>query len=420
MRHVRIVSLLVVVAAIFLAACDRLVTVPAPSRVLASSLDSPENAALLLNGVAADFECAFGQYIVAQGLVGNELEVATGLIVMKEYDRRDFRPFGSSYALNTCDTQFDVGVYKPLSTARWQADQLDSLLQVWTDAQVPTRMSMLATSAVYGGYSLVLLGESMCSAAIDLGPELTPTQLFQAAEARFTTAIAAAKTSGNTVAVNAAYVGRARARQRQGRLPEASADASLVPDGFVFNATFSTESPRRYNAVQTRNYNDQNFTIDPSYRNLTYAGVPDPRVTLTNTGKFAAGDGRTPLWLETKYPTQSSPIPIATSREAQLIVAEASGGQTAVNIINTLHSRAGLPPFASIDPATIMAQILYERKTELFLESHGLGDIRQYNIPLTPPPGAIFKDGSGTYAAQTCFPLPDVERLNNPNIRKTP
>lgn len=401
-----------------LAACDQLVTVPAPSRVVATALDDPSNATLLMNGVAADFECAFGQYIVAQGLVGNELEVATGLIVMKEYDRRDFKPFGSSYAINTCDTQFDVGVYKTLSTARWDADHLDSLLGTWTDAQVPNRTSMLARSAVYGGYSLVLLGESMCSAAIDLGPELTPAQLFQAAEDRFTKAIAAAQTSNNTPALNAARVGRARAYAREGKLTQAAADAALVPDGFVFNATYSNDSPRRQNGVWTRNYRDQNFTIDPSYRNLSVGGVPDPRVSLLNTGRLAAGDGRTPLWQETKYPAIDSPIPIASWQEAQLILAEASGGQTAVNTINTLHQRAGLPPFSSSDPAAIKAQILYERKAELFLQSQGLGDIRQYNLALTPAPGVVFKDGSGTYASQTCFPLPDVERLNNPNISK--
>ena len=28
--------------------------------------------------------------------------------------------------------------------------------------------------------------------------------------------------------------------------------------------------------------------------------------------------------------------------------------------------------------------------------------------------------GGGLYGTQTCFPLPDVERVNNPNISKTP
>jgi hypothetical protein len=398
------------------AACDQLVDVDAPSRVIATSLEDPSQADLLANSVGADFECAFTHYIVAQGLVGNELEVSTGAIVIKEYDRRDFKTFGSSYSNVLCESTVDVGVYKPLSIARWDGDHLLGLLEKWTDAQVANRQAKIATTAMYTGFSLVLLGESMCSAAIDVGPEMTPAQLFAAAEARFTKAIAAATAANNTTILNAARVGRARALLRQGKKAEAAADARLVPNGFTFNATYSSDAPRRENAVWTRNQRSQSFTIDPSFRALTYAGVPDPRVAVTDQKRFAAGDGRTPLWTANKYPAATTPIPLATWREARLIVAEAEGGQSAVAQINLLHAAAGLPPFNSSDPATITNQILYERKAELFLESHGLGDIRQYAIPLTPAPGTVFKDGSGTYTNQTCFPLPDVERLNNPNI----
>ena len=37
------------------------------------------------------------------------------------------------------------------------------------------------------------------------------------------------------------------------------------------------------------------------------------------------------------------------------------------------------------------------------------------NLPYTPAPGAPFPHG-GFYGDQRCLPLPDVERLNNPNI----
>jgi hypothetical protein len=410
-------SALGVVGLLLVAACDSLVQVDAPSRVIASGLEDPSQADLLTNSVGADFECAFGHYVVAQGLVGNELEVATGAIVMKEYDRRDFKTFGSSYSIVLCEDGTNVGVYKPLSIARWDGDHLLGLLAKWTDAEVTNRQSKIATAALYTGYSLVLLGESMCSAAIDVGPEMTPAQLFAAAEERFGRAIAAATQAGNNTVLNAARVGRARALMRQGKKAAAAADARLVPDGFTFNATYSSDSPRRENGVWTRNQRAQNFTIDPSYRGLTFAGVPDPRVKVTDQKRFAASDGRTPLWTADKYPSATTPIPLATWREARLIVAEAEGGQSAVTQINVLHTAAGLPAFNSSDPVAITNQILYERKAELFLESQGLGDIRQYNIPLTPAPGTVFKDGSGTYTNQVCFPLPDVERLNNPNIK---
>ncbi len=84
-------------------------------------------------------------------------------------------------------------------------------------------------------------------------------------------------------------------------------------------------------------------------------------------------------------------------------------------MIHTLHSAVGLPPFASTDPVAIQNQILYEREAQFFLDSHALGDLRQFNIPLFPAPGSPFKDG-GTYGSQTCFPLPQNESTNNPNI----
>jgi hypothetical protein len=142
--------------------------------------------------------------------------------------------------------------------------------------------------------------------------------------------------------------------------------------------------------------------------------VPDPRVPVVNTGRTGP-NGQTVIWAQQKYPTAGAPIPIARWAEAQLIIAEAEGGQSAVAIINALRSRVGLPLFASTDEAEIMNQIIEERRREFFLESHHLGDLIRYNLPLNPPPGTPFVNG-GVYGDMKCMPLPDVERLNNPNI----
>jgi hypothetical protein len=106
---------------------------------------------------------------------------------------------------------------------------------------------------------------------------------------------------------------------------------------------------------------------------------------------------------------------LATWDEAQLIIAEAEGGVTAVMIINMFHDRAGLPPFVSIDEGEIRQHVIEERRRELFLESHHLGDIIRYNLELEPATGTPFSKG-GTYGTTTCLPLPEVETLNNPNI----
>jgi starch-binding outer membrane protein, SusD/RagB family len=411
-RNLRLAA--AVLAAVALTACDSLVDVPAPSRVAADGLAIPSNAGLLVNSVGADFECALANYAVAGGLTGNELEVATGGIVIKEYDKRDFKTFGSSYAESTCDPG-NPGVYKPLSTARFQADNTLGLLQGWSDQEVPDRQAKIATVAAYGGYSYLLLGEAMCSAAFDLGPEQTPTQIWGTAEARFTTAIAAAQSAGSADLLALARVGRARTRMRLGHGADAATDAHGVPAGFRFDATYSGDSQRRYNVVWSMLEFFQEVSVDPTYMDVKFGGVPDPRVAAFDVGK-KGGNGVTELWSTHKYPGNNAPIPLATWEEAQLIIAEVEGGQTAVNIINALHDAVGLPHFSSGDPAQIKAQIVEEREREFFLDGHHLGDLKQYQIPLSPPAGAPFRDGGGVYLGQVCFPLPDNERLNNPNL----
>jgi hypothetical protein len=138
-----------------------------------------------------------------------------------------------------------------LSAARFQADNVLGLLAGWTDAEVPNRTDLIAQAAAYAGYSLVLLGESMCSAAIDVGPELSRTQLWEAALNRFDRAIGVAGTAGNTEILNLTQLGRARALVNLGRLSEAGAAAALIPEGFIVNATYSDVSNRRRNRIFT-------------------------------------------------------------------------------------------------------------------------------------------------------------------------
>src|SRR5206468_3790120 len=67
--------LLALMPGLALGACDDLTSTSqqAPSRVIADQLYTPANAQLLLNSAIGDFECALANYIVAGGLVGDEL-----------------------------------------------------------------------------------------------------------------------------------------------------------------------------------------------------------------------------------------------------------------------------------------------------------------------------------------------------------
>ena len=403
-----------------LAACN--LEQEAPSRVIANDLYAPGNAQLLVTSTTSDFECALGQYIIATGLVGDELIDAQLSQTGWDYDRRTIVAGLTGYATLQCGSVQVPGYYTPISIARATADKILTALEGWTDEEVTGRQDFIGQAATFAGYGLVLLGETSCSAAIDAGPELTPTQLLTEAEARFTKAITAAQAASNTDFLNMARVGRARARRDLKKYADAKADAALVPDNYVHNATYSAANARRENLVNTQFFRGLYSSVDPSFRGLTVGAVPDPRVNVVDAG--AAGQDRvTRVWRSTKYPLITSSIPIASGDEAILIAAEAdveaNNVTGAVAGINKLRAKSSLPPYAGGTQAEVRAQLIDERRRELFLEGQRLGDIIRFTIPQSPAAGTPFPAKGGVYGTQLCFPLPDVERNNNPTLNGT-
>jgi starch-binding outer membrane protein, SusD/RagB family len=398
----------------------------APDKIETSTLEVPANASLITNSAIGNFECALGMYIVDGGMMSGELMDATATAALWAFDRRDTDPSADTrYATSGCD---NYGIYTPIQVARGTADRALELLQGWTDAEVTNRQDLIAKAAAYAGYSRILLGEGFCEAAINLGPKMTSAEVLASAEATFTTAIAAAQAAGDQEILNMAYVGRARARLDQGNKTGASTDAALVTSGFVLYASAEETPSTRQNRVADRNLAAA-VSVTPAYRGLTVtdgAGnqVPDTRVVDTS-GKTPTGankngqDNRTPWFIQTKYPKVTTPIPVASYKEAQLIIAEAQQGQTAVGIINNLRAAAGLPAFSSTDPTAIANEVTEARRRELFLEGQRLFDINRLNLTQYPAAGipySIVYLKGGNYGTERCFPVPDVEALNNPNF----
>jgi len=399
---------------------DEIIGVDPADRVSESVLfGDPNQAALLTASVQAQFECAYGAYALALGLFGGELN-SLGLPAIYSLDRRDPDPaggFNGSYADADCGGGVGtggIGVYVPLSSARWFADKVLESLEAWTDAQVPNRQALIARTAAYSGYAHVLLGEGFCSAAIDGGPELAPAAVFARAEAKFTRAITAAQAAGaGTVNIlNLARVGLARAQINQAKNAQAVATAQLVPTTFVYNATRSLGNTLRENQLYTFNIRSGNAGLAPAYWDVRWNGRPDPRVTAVFAGITTTNVQR---YTQTKYTSEASPIPLATGAEAQLIIAEVQGGQTAVNIINALHAAVGLDPFNSTDPVAIRDQVIEERRRQFFLDGHRAYDRIRFNLPLDPAAGSPYRWG-GLHGDAKCLPLPDVERNNNDNF----
>jgi hypothetical protein len=397
------------------AACDgidRLLTIETPSRLAEDALLVPENALLIVNSAAGDFQCAYGSYVVASGLAAGELADGSQTASRWSYDRRVVLPSDAQYASAGCT---GLGVYTPLNTARYTNDQALRQLETWTDAQVPDRERLIASAAVFSGYSLLLLGEGFCSGAISGSVELTPTQLFDSAEVRFTRAITAAQATNQPNLLNLARVGRARSRLNRGDRAGAATDASAVPADFVYDFTSSTIDSRYQNQVFAQN-SRATTTVGPAYRNLTVQGQADPRVPVLDANQLA-GDQANPYWQQLKYTSLTAPMRLTSAVEAQLILAEARGGTEGVTILNALRARpgVGLPALTAAEGTAFTSTLFEERRRALFLQGTRWYDIRRGNLALAPAVGAVYPKG-GTYGDQRCWPLPDVERLSNPNI----
>lgn len=408
------------------ASCSDIVTLKQSSsgQIDASDFYTPANAQMLVNGVIADFECAYVRYAAGSALASDELANSSATAVGFDYDARRFTP-DSPYAGGCASTAASPGFYTGLSTARADADTVLSHFEGWSDAQVPNRAKLMGQLAAYGGYSLILLGEAMCTAAINLSPEMTPAQLFAEAKLRFDRAITFATAANDAATLNFARLGRARTLLDLGDVSGAAVGVELIPADFVVSVSTDAVNARRQNLIFVQTVQSFAATVDTSFRNLTLGGAPDPRVRVTNTGK--TGANTLPVWTPDKYAAITTPIPVAKYAEAQLILAEArivagdlAGAAAAINAARNSGGRTGLPAYSAAgeSAAQVMAQLIEERRREFFLEAHRFQDIRRFNLPLRPAPGAPFFNG-GVYGNLKCFPLPSVEVDNNPNIKRS-
>ncbi len=408
-------ALLLGAVAASVAACDldRLLSVDTPSRLAEDAYLVPSNAALISRSAVADYECALGGYAVASGLAAGELVETTQTASRWSYDRRSVIPTEAHYATFSCAA---IGVYTPINTARYTNDQAVRVLEGWTDEQVTGRQALIATNAAIAGFSLVLLGEGFCNGVIDVGASLTSEQLFEAAEERFTKAITAAQAANDANLLNLARVGRARARINVGDKAGALADASEVPVDFVYNATADANAGQRNNRVFQQNNQSSNVTVAPEFRNMTWNGAPDPRVSATDQKRMSA-DQVNPVWNQNKFASLTASYPIASGVEAQLIVAEAQGGAQGIATLDALRARTGvgLPALTAEQSADFTAALVEERKRELWLQGNRWFDMRRFNVAQTPAPGVTYAKG-GSYGDQRCWPLPDAETLANPNF----
>ncbi len=400
-----------------LAGCDSLLEVDANTQTVpAEELNNPTSLQARLIGAQADFYFAADMAIVYGGLFTDELIDATGF---ETVDQRRVTPDNGAVGATDEAPEGIDGLWTPMQRAAAVTDVLqEDILAGNYPNQIPspTTSQQLADISLLAGYTKLMLADLFCTTAFGGdGPEYTSDETYGLAIDELTQAVDA--TSASAAVRNAALVGRARAKLQLGDEAGALADARQVPPDFQFIAdVYSSNSQKEENDLWNMMFDSQRFSVGPDYRNATVPGTdtPDPRLeTRLDPGNGVGSDGFTPLWQPLKYQSATSPIRLASGDEAQYIVAELVGGQEAVDIINDVRARRGITEtFSSSDEDEILSMIFQERAHGLFLEGQRMADLERY---LEVYGVNLFPTGPG-YGDQTCMPLPNAERDNNPGI----
>jgi hypothetical protein len=380
------------------------------------ALDDPVLLPQLESAAIQEFQCGFAAWVGTAGMLSGEYYSANGFVNNHPWEWRGIVEIKDNPgSCNFTRTSTFMGFYTPLQHARFQLEDTFKRAEAFTDADAPTRAKVMTEMRAYAGYALTILGEGMCEMTVDGGPKMTKQQTWALAEERFTDAIARATALGGadgTSLLNMARVGRARVRLDLGNLPGAAADAALVPANFVRNAEYSEAALTRENRLYNLTIRNKYISVAPAYRNLTVNGAPDPRVKVVADGN--GDDGVTPMFRQQKFigSTAAVSLPIASYAEAQLILAEAVGGQAGLDAINRVRALSNIAPIATL-PADFTALVLEERKRQLFSEGHRYVDMLRKNLPFSS--GVDHK--GRTISNLTCVPLPNVEVQNNPNLQ---
>jgi hypothetical protein len=373
-----------------------------------------------------------GQILVS-GVTSDEYFDAETFPTRIEYDSRNITE------QNTTLTT----VFFNLAQARVGAEHAATALEQYA----PSPGSRVGEMFNLAGFTYVMFAENYCSAvpfdernpdgSVANGQPLSTTQILNLAVARFDSSLAH-DTASSVSAVTQRYtaqVGLGRALLDLGSPAQAATAVAGVPTQFVYNSVHSTATGREFNGVNWFNGQAPNGTQRFSVADveggvgLNFRSAGDPRVVAPQNGK--GFDNSSPLYVLTKYPSSTSPVPVANGVEARLIEAEAavaaSDTATAMADLNALRAdsvhNGGFKLAALANPGSdtaVVSLLFRERAFWLFATGHRLGDLRRmvrqygYAINSVYPNGAYFKGAPTFFGNSTELPVPFQER-NNPN-----
>lgn len=430
----------VALALLAVSACDGLLDVELPGDLTEEQLFRPEAAPMIVNSSIADFECSWSMMsAIISG--GEDATWKTSGYFTLTAEHQTTRPAGDG-----CTENNDQGTswFQGFQKSRLLAEEGHRHISEWSPEEVPNRDELLATVATYAGLNYGLIGELYCEFTPEEdGSIVTPAEMLDESEGWFTTALEHMGDDDHSIVSTEslrqlALLGRARARLAKGDHAGAAADAEQIQRGFVawvrrddsvrprWNAIYQAFTATRYRSFAGPMWwfgHDRHALVSAGYYDLTISadgrqtvgdGMPDPRVPVVDMGQ-PSQDGVTQQYDQRKYTALGEDQHLARWAEAQLILAEIEGGQSAVDRINTLRDVHGLPHFSSTDEDEIYAAIIEERRREFFLEG-GRHYVDKLRYGLWFPRGRGHNHKSVRYGLGYCMLMPASAYQLNPTI----
>jgi starch-binding outer membrane protein, SusD/RagB family len=423
---------------------DEVLTVNDPDVVRPEAINDPAALPVYLTSAYAEVLAGYdgGVYegmINMSGLLSDEFIQTESFPTRFEVDTRNMLVGNSTL----------VNIFRELSRGRAAADRAAAKYVELEQPNVIGRAEALLLS----GFAYILFGENYCSGVpfstlkadqtIEYGAPQTTQEVFEAAAAKFDTAITIASALSTTKAaavVNAARVGRGRALVNLARFADAATAVATVPADFKFELQHSDNTARQNNGVWALSINGGRWGVaeKEGRTGLPFRTASDVRVASrprsSNNGNGFDGG---PMFEAVKYPARTTSVILADGVEAELIKAEAqlragnvSGFLATLNALRAnsavLTARGYTGSLAGLtDPGSEVGRqdlMFRERAYWLFLTAHRVGDmrrlIRQYGrgAETVFPTGPYSSNGrTSIYGTDTSFPIP-VEELNNPDV----
>jgi hypothetical protein len=411
-----------------------------PERIDINELNDPKLVNTLVASAIGEFQNVYDDPFIWQGSMFTDEQI-TGI------------NWEQTARLSQRIVRFDEGpadgMFSDLQKPRWMADTAASLLRNLLDD--PQSDARLATVLAYGGYSYIMLAETLCGATIELSDRIfSSDELMGFAIDRFEDALTIAQAAGDADLLNLAHTGIARAALWRGDDALVMQHAGAVSQDFTWWVEYKNATPREQNTLWTR-VTGQNHAlgVHPHFLNGTFGenditDQPDPRIQHTPDWSFGhnrltllykpyqslpysgyngetIADGGDPILYEA-----DTDIKLGSYIEAMHHYYEAAGPGgtgpmgTTLDFVNARRAFGHQSP-VNLSGDALMAELRDQRSRDLYLGGFRLGDLRRWEKEGV---GNFFPNGAhpttewGQYGDAECYPVPSTEYESNPNISR--